>query len=270
MKVKDITGNKYGKLAVLEFVKTENGISYWLCRCECGKEKIFSKNSLTKTKSCGCLNHKIKDLTGKRFNHLTVISFYGKEKRKTLWHCKCDCGNTKIVSSSCLVNNYTKSCGCEAKKMLHQPKWIKHGKSNTRIYKIYIKMVRRCNCKTDKDYCNYGSRGIIVCDEWKNDFMNFYNWSIQNGYNETLTLDRINNDGNYEPNNCRWTTMKEQSNNTRFNRYITYNGVTKTLTQWAECLGFKEDTLRARIMRYNFTIEKAFTQPLEAHRVKKS
>ena len=131
-------------------------------------------------------------------------------------------------------------------------------------------MIRRCHHKKDKDYKNYGERGISVCQKWRDDFMSFYDWAMNNGYNETLTLDRIDNDGNYEPSNCRWATIKEQSNNTRFNRYITYNGKTKTITQWAEFLGFKEDTLRARIVSGRFTIERAFTQPLEVHRVKKS
>jgi hypothetical protein len=213
---------------------------------------------------------KLIDLTGKKFNHLTVIRYYGRGKYKHLWECLCDCGNKKIVDSSCLKNNYTKSCGCEAKKQWSIPKSIKHGKSQTRIYGIYTGMIRRCHHKKDKDYKNYGERGISVCQEWRDDFMSFYNWAMNNGYTETLTLDRINNDGNYEPSNCRWTTIKEQSNNTRFNRYITYNGETKTITQWAEFLGFKEDTLRARIVSGRFTIERAFNQPLEVHRVKKS
>lgn len=270
MKVKDILGKRYGKLTVIKFVETKNRQSYWLCKCDCGNEKILTKNALARTRSCGCLKHKINDLTGKKFNHLTVVRYYGRNKGKTLWECKCDCGNIKIVSSSCLLGNYTKSCGCEAKLKAKIPKVVKHGKSRTRLYKIYIKMIRRCHCEKDKDYRNYGGRGIGVCQEWKENFMSFYNWAMSNGYTETLTLDRIDNDGNYEPNNCRWTTMKEQSNNTRTNRYITYNGQTKTLTQWAEQIGLKEDTLRARIVSGRFTIERAFTQPLEVHNVEKS
>lgn len=132
----------------------------------------------------------------------------------------------------------------------------------TRIYSIYKGMKDRCRYKTNDNYERYGGRGIRVCEEWLADYMNFYNWAINNGYKEGLTLDRIDSNKNYEPDNCRWATYKEQANNTRRNNFITYNGETHTLTEWAEKLGIKRSTLTTRIHRQHWNIEKALTTPL--------
>lgn len=132
----------------------------------------------------------------------------------------------------------------------------------TRIYSIYKGMKDRCRYKTNDNYERYGGRGIRVCEEWLADYMNFYNWAINNGYKEGLTLDRIDPNKNYEPDNCRWATYKEQANNTRRNNFITYNGETHTLTEWAEKLGIKRSTLNTRIHRQHWNIEKALTTPL--------
>ena len=120
---------------------------------------------------------------------------------------------------------------------------FKHGKYGTRLYRTYASMKRRCYNKNVKDYKNYGGRGVRVCDEWTQDFMNFYNWAINNGYNDNLTIDRINVNGNYEPNNCRWITMKQQENNRRNNVNLTYNGITKTITQWGQSLNIPRSTI---------------------------
>jgi hypothetical protein len=123
-------------------------------------------------------------------------------------------------------------------------------------------MKDRCRYKTNDNYERYGGRGIRVCEEWLADYINFYNWAINNGYKEGLTLDRIDSNKNYEPDNCRWATYKEQANNTRRNNFITYNGETHTLTEWAEKLGIKRSTLNTRIHRQHWDIEKALTTPL--------
>ena len=162
-----------------------------------------------------------------------------------MWLCKCDCGNIKKVRTNHLKFGSIKSCGCLL--LLGNPK---HNMCGTKIYNVYKSMRERCFNKNDKNYRHYGGRGIKICDEWldkENGFMNFYNWAIKNGYKKGLTLDRINVDGNYSPSNCRWTTMKEQSNNRRNNNYITYNGETHTLTQWSEILNIKYGTLQNRI-----------------------
>lgn len=126
---------------------------------------------------------------------------------------------------------------------------IKHGKKGTRIYNIWIRMKVRCYNKNYDRYKDHGGRGIVMCDEWKHDFMTFYNWAMDNGYKEGLTIDRIDNDGNYEPNNCRWSTPKQQCNNRRTNIYLTYEGKTQTIAQWAEELGVKDSTMHCRYYR---------------------
>lgn len=116
----------------------------------------------------------------------------------------------------------------------------KHGKSDTRIYGIWEAMKTRCYCKSDTNYSHYGGRGITVCDEWKTNFMSFYSWATKNGYKEDLTIERINNSDKYEPSNCKWITMKEQSRNRRNCRWITVNGVTKLQKEWADEIGISD------------------------------
>lgn len=155
------------------------------------------------------------DLKNKRFGRLTVVDYLGNNKYgKALWLCKCDCGNTKIIVGSSLTNNMTYSCGCYNREEARKRR-TKHNLSYNKLYKVWSGMKTRCYNKNFIYYCNYGGRGITICDEWKNDFLNFYNWSISNGYKDGLTIDRINNDGNYEPNNCKWSTRAEQNRNMR-------------------------------------------------------
>lgn len=148
------------------------------------------------------------------------------------------------------------SYGCVTKK---------HGMFGTRIYKIWDGMKYRCTNPNSDAYHNYGGRGITVCDEWIHDFMAFYNWSMSHGYSDDLTLDRINVNGNYCPENCRWADDITQHNNTRTNRYIEYNGETHTMAEWAKIKGMKYVTLNTRINKYHWPIAKALTTPLEIH-----
>lgn len=203
------------------------------------------------------------DLTGKKFGKLTVIKRVGSDKYKNaVWLCRCDCGKESIRVTSRLKSGYTKSCGClSVQKLLERN--IKHNQTNTRLYKIYKGLFQRCYVTSNPAYKNYGGRGIKICDEWidkKSGFINFYNWAINNGYKDNLSIDRINNNGNYEPNNCRWSTRKQQSNNRRSNHYITYNGETHTLKEWSEILNISYSMLNHRIQR-NWDLEKALFFP---------
>lgn len=157
-------------------------------------------------------NTKLIDLTGQKFGRLTVVERHGVKDGHAAWLCKCDCGNTTVVNGRNLRNGRTTSCGCYHKEILINRSKT-HGMSKTRLYRIWHNMKNRCFYTKDKHFNDYGGRGITVCDEWKNDFESFKKWSLSNGYSDELTIDRINNDGNYEPSNCRWVTMKEQCKN---------------------------------------------------------
>ena len=137
-----------------------------------------------------------------------------------------------------------------------------HGMYGTRLNHIWANMRTRCNCKTNKDYPDYGGRGIKVCEEWS-EFINFHEWAMKNGYEDNLSLDRIDVNGNYEPSNCRWTTYKEQANNTSRSVRISYKGNTHTISEWADIVGINASCLRQRIIIRKWPIEKAFTTPVK-------
>jgi len=209
----------------------------------------------------------VKDLTGKKFGKLTVIKLDHKEQvylsngykngYRYFYLCRCECGNEKIIQDSSLISGKTKSCGCLLKENKAIGELNKtHNQTKTRLYKIWQKMKERCYNKNNNRYYCYGQRGIKVCNEWLNDFVLFYNWAINNGYKDNLTIDRIDVNGNYEPDNCRWLTNKEQSQNRRSNFNITLGNKTQCLTKWAEDYNISEGTVRDRIKR-GWDIEKA-------------
>lgn len=175
------------------------------------------------------------DLTGQRFGRLTVIDFAENVNHKNKWLCKCDCGNYKKVSSSDLRANKVKSCGCLWKEnsLLRGKAAYKDGRSKERLYKIYQGMLTRCTNSNREDWKRYGGRGIAICEEWK-DYEKFRDWALNNGYQENLTIDRINVNKGYSPGNCRWITLKEQARNKRNTVKLTINGVEKPLATWCE------------------------------------
>ena len=183
------------------------------------------------------------DMTGQKFGRLTVIGrtenyITPKGTKFSQWICKCECGNTCTAKVSDLKYGKTKSCGCLHNELARQRR-TKHSLSGTKLYMIWKAMKQRCSNSNNKDYPNYGGRGIKVCDEWQNSFESFYTWAKNNGYSEELSIDRIDVNGNYEPNNCRWVSAKVQSNNTRCNHRIEFGGKSHTMSEWAEITGIK-------------------------------
>ena len=160
---------------------------------------------------------KLKDLTGKRFGKLLVMKLAGKLNNRAAWLCKCDCGNLVIVRGNSLKSGDTKSCGCLLKEKSTQ-RATKHNLRFHRLYTIFQMMKQRCYNPKATRYDCYGGRGIRIHDKWLNDFKTFYNWAMNNGYKDNLTIDRIDVNGNYEPCNCRWATYKEQNSNKRNNK----------------------------------------------------
>lgn len=199
-------------------------------------------------------------LEGKKFGELTVIRYLGNRK----YYCLCSCGSNCIVDSDNLKRGHTKSCGCLARKLIAERSRT-HGKSTSKIYRVWKQMIDRCENENNKSFNTYGGRGVSVCKEWHS-FKNFYSWAMEDGYCENLTIERNDCDGNYCPQNCCWITKSDQSKNRRSNRRITYNGETKLISEWAEELGINRSTLRHRLDDYGWSIEKAFNEPVKQGR----
>lgn len=186
---------------------------------------------------------KLKDITGHTFGRLTPLyKLHNHYGQGAYWLCMCECGNLTEVRGTMLRNGNTKSCGC----LNHEPTTTKHNKCNTKLYRVYYGIKQRCYNKKYHQYQDYGGRGVKICDEWLNDFETFYNWAMNNNYREGLTIDRIDVNGDYEPDNCRWSDRKTQAQNRRNNIYLTYEGKTQTMKQWAEELGINYNTIKSR------------------------
>lgn len=170
---------------------------------------------------------------GDKYGRLTCISKETNGKKNN-YLFKCECGNTKYIAAYNVRKGNTKSCGCLSKERPHH---LTHGISHTRLDKCYKSMISRCYRKTDDAYIDYGARGITVCEEWRLDRTKFFAWALKNGYEEHLTIDRIDVNGNYEPNNCRWATYREQGNNKRNNVIIEYEGKRYTVAEYSRLKG---------------------------------
>lgn len=226
-KFRDLTGLRFGLLTVLEETnERQNGVRIWLCKCDCGNivkkrhDNITSRHS----QSCGCLQKKSNfyqkvDISGQKFGKLTPIEETDKRSGTSpIWICRCDCGNIVEVRKKNLLEGITRSCGCLRKEYYAQRRT--HNKSRSRLYGVWHGMVNRCTNPNTINYNDYGGRGIKVCEEWLNSFQLFSEWATVNGYDEQAprgqcTLDRIDPDGDYSPQNCRWVDMKTQINNRR-------------------------------------------------------
>jgi len=210
---------------------------------------------------------KKKELAGQRFGRLLVLYDTGERKnRGVVWHCYCDCGNEVNVVSGHLVSGNTRSCGCYKRECTAEANTV-HGMSQRGkgkyhpVYEIWHCMLQRCENPNNDGFHNYGGRGIAVCGEW-HDAKIFIDWALANGWQKGLQLDRIDNNGNYEPNNCRWVTSKENNRNKRSNHLIIFGGRMQCLADWAEELGINKCTLGSRISRLHWPIERALTEPV--------
>ena len=198
----------------------------------------------------------VKDLTGQCFGNLTVRSRAGSTKNgKALWNCVCSCGNKTIAVSTDLLSGHTRSCGCKKYESHNK----RHGQTRTDIHQKWCQMRQRCYDPNCKPFKYYGAIGITVCPEWNNSFEDFRDWAYAHGYEEGLSLDRINNEMGYFPDNCRWVPKEKQSGNRRNNLMFSYNGKTQNLKAWCDELGLKYPVIYNRIRRDGYTFEQAIT-----------
>jgi hypothetical protein len=223
----DITGQKHGLLTAIKPVgKRKNGCYIWLFKCDCGNEHVASMGQVRSgnVKSCGCLlRKKIIDIAGQRFGRLTAIKqvSLGSRKVKGKWLFRCDCGNEITIPAQAAKSGNTHSCGCLKKEiaaskakeanLLAQKACTTHGCTGTRLYKIYKGMKQRCYNSNNPNFKYYGGKGITICDEWLSDPQIFMNWALSHGYTNKLTIDRIDSDKGYCPDNCEFITQADQA-----------------------------------------------------------
>lgn len=220
-KVKDISGQRFGKLVAIKPLGTNSHRNMvWECQCDCGNTAHVTIGSLLSgnTKSCGCLRNggviggRPLDISGQRFGRLVAIKRVGRDaNRQSLWLCKCDCGKEVVVRMKSLRRGDTKSCGCIQNREHHE-------NTDNRLYHVWAGMKQRCDNPKHISFKWYGAKGIKVCEEWSRSFLAFKNWANETGYDSSaqrgqFTIDRINPDGDYEPRNCRWVTIEEQQLN---------------------------------------------------------
>lgn len=204
------------------------------------------------------------DITGQKFGRLTVLKHtHSNSDKKCCWDCVCECGNMTNVSGKSLRNGNTKSCGCLGREIRIKSNTT-HGYctgGKTSEYQIWRSIKERCLNSKNKKYSDYGGRGIIICDRWKDSFQNFID-DMGVRHNKNLSIDRINNNGNYDPTNCKWATWIEQQNNKNNNRILEFNGKSQTVAQWSRELGVPHQRINQRLFR-NWSIERTLTQNLK-------
>lgn len=198
---------------------------------------------------------KLENEIGKKYGNLTIIEVIYSKGINSVVNCVCDCGNKTKENLSYIRYGVGTHCGCKRRKRKNTIY-----KTGTKLYTAWYNMLSRCTKESNKDYKYYKAKGIKVCDEWLN-YDNFALWAYANGYNDNLTIDRVDNNGNYEPSNCRWVDMKTQSINKSNTRYITYKGQTKSMKEWSEHLNIPYKKLQYRISQSNMSIEQAFNKP---------
>lgn len=205
---------------------------------------------------------KLIDLTGRRFGRLVVLKRGNNDSSGgPAWVCICDCGNTKVVSGSELRRGRTQSCGCLQKGIVTKNNF-RHGEAREHLYTIWQAIKQRIYTKNSKHYKNYGGRGLTICEEWDKNYLAFKKWAIESGYSDGLTIDRIDNNIGYYPENCRWVNRKTQANNRRTNHFLSFHGEIKTISEWAETVQINKNTIIGRLTR-GWSVERALTEPVK-------
>lgn len=259
-----LVGQKFGRWLVLEKLEPEGRKKYrYLCRCDCGTERPVTRALLKYggSKSCGCSKHS-ENLAGRKFGRLEVlerVSGLGMPR----YFCHCDCGNEKIIRGNSLLSGNTNSCNCLRKEIILANS-TKHGRSDSPEYRTWSTMKSRCYNKNNKSYYGYGALGITVCDEWRDNFQQFYD-DMGPRPSSKHSIDRIDNSKGYSKENCRWATIDQQANNRSNNIVLIYNEKTQNLAQFAREYGISSKTLRKRLFVQKLSLEKALTQPVRKY-----
>lgn len=247
-------GEKYGHLTTVKYVGVVKNRHSWECLCDCGNVVIKTESSIKSSKinvcnsRCRCLY----DISGKRFSNLTVIDSVIKNNnghKDRMWRCVCDCGKEVYAKKYELEKRHTTSCGCKRSERSRRVNTI-HGHSKSKICIILRGMKQRCQNPKNKYYQNYGGRGISICEEWSNPIdgvINFYNWAINNGYKDGYSIERIDVNDNYSPENCKWIPMSEQYANRTDTRYVSYKNETLPLFKMCEKYNVKYTTVLRRL-----------------------
>ena len=265
MKFQDLTGQKFGKLTVVSRGENNSsGMLQWVCRCDCGEQRVVLGSNLKKrhTQSCGCMRgDSIQDLTGMRFSRLRVIGRAPNRKGAVMWLCQCDCGASTVVHGVNLRGKDTHSCGCY-KTDFRRAAWTTHGGTHTPEYRTWLAIIHRTTNPKNIRFSRYGGRGIAMCERWRSDFQNFLD-DMGPKPSPRHSIERRDNDRGYTPENCYWATPKEQANNRKSTVWLEYHGERRPMAEWAEILGINYETFHNRITVAKWSVEKAFETPVK-------
>ena len=262
--VAGFVGKTFGKLTIKEIVSGDSlNTAIARCVCECGNEDVFKLQAVVRGNNVQCRERKnhlhFLDLLGQRFGRLTAIERceFPNLRPKWRWRCLCDCGNEVFVSTTDLNSGHTLSCGCLRKERISESHTT-HGFSKTKLYRVWKGISCRCENQNQKSFKSYGGRGIQMCETWRKSFPEFRRWALENGYEEGLSIERIDVDGDYCPENCTWISMKEQAQNKRNTVYVDVNGESVAACKIANESG-SDPRLVSRRLRDGWDVDKAIS-----------